>query len=151
MILYNHILMANPENGSRQETHGGITRLRAFMATLGAMGLGLAACANADEATKMAKQPEEPIRVATLEASELDKAVLSKIVTDYQKCVAEEVEVAEALDDPIEKAEFIVEGEEACQDSMDTAVRIAESKARMRGLTDSLIKQAKEEAGISGT
>jgi len=135
--------MGNPDNGYR------LGRVKGIMATLAAMGM--AACANAEEAPKSANKPDDVKRVATLEASELDKTVLSKIVADYKACIDENIAFVKTLDNKDDQAEMTEYGEEACKESMETALHIADNKAEMRALTDSLIQQAKEEAGISGT
>lgn len=77
--------------------------------------------------------------------SKLGPEVIDNALNEYRQCVAAELEIAKALDDPKERTEFIVEGKAHCKTRMETALHIAGNKADMRALTESLIESAKTE------
>ncbi|MEL6687840.1 MAG: hypothetical protein AAFP97_09480 [Pseudomonadota bacterium] len=77
----------------------------------------------------------------------LGDEVIARIIADYRTCIDENIEFVQTLDDPEDRADMTEYGEQHCAEMMEGDLQIAANKADMRDLTNSLIEQAKAEAG----
>jgi len=127
MKIYNLLNMGNAENGSRQETHGGLKT--AVMATI----LALTGCGKA-EATDSNKAPEAGVQYASVNVETVTRAECLALRTQTDLMKACMVKLADQRKTEIAAKTEVLETEKEANDQRNTTVEVLSKKIEDRAL-----------------